>query len=688
MVLLTGRTLLAGIVATAASATVLVASPASAATTSTGVRCTIVGTSGADVLRGTSHRDVICGRGGSDVIYARSGNDLVDGGGGNDRIYGSYGTDKLLGGTGRDSIRGEAGADVLYGGPSSDYLYGGTSDDTLRGGSGNDQIQGDDGHDQIYGEADPDTINGGTGWDVLYGGTGGDRILGGKGNDRAYGGDNADGLYGGAGNDQLHGGNHNDLVLGEADADKLWGDAGADQVRGGSGADQLSGGDGNDQLEGESHNDVLSGGAGTDQLTGGTGVNRCSYDTYDYLLGGCGTDKSAPKVLGVTFSPSSIDTTLADVKVRVRAHLTDDIGVTWAQGHVNDPERPNSGPSLYMQNMTKVSGGPRDGWWEYVITVPRYTPAGTLRASVLPEDAAGRMGSGYEMGSLTVANRDPDTEPPRMSVTALSPKTIDVTTGAKTVQVSVRGVDPKAGIGRVDICLSQPGIATSVDPHPMYDGVACQDAVPRTSGTMRDGIWTTKLTVPKNSPGGIYNVVVDAEDRIGFRATWMGPEAYQAYAAGTWSAGDVRELTAALTRVEVKGPGRDTTPPKLAQVTVSRTSVSTAAGDAKIHVRARVTDAYGPNSGVKGVDATVLSGGFSSDPSFPRITLKRTSGTVFDGWWEGDVVVTQGTPSGSYHLWIGISDVGGNGDGYTDADLAGDGSYRAHPDIPVLTVTG
>src|SRR5690348_3282879 len=34
----------------------------------TGQRCTIVGTSGRDVLRGTSHRDVICGRGGNDTI--------------------------------------------------------------------------------------------------------------------------------------------------------------------------------------------------------------------------------------------------------------------------------------------------------------------------------------------------------------------------------------------------------------------------------------------------------------------------------------------------------------------------------------------------------------------------------------------------------------------------------------------
>lgn len=685
MVLLTGRTLLAGIVATAASATVLVATPASAATTSTGVRCTIVGTPGADVLRGTSRRDIICGRGGSDVIYARSGNDLVDGGSGNDRIYGSYGTDKLLGGTGRDSVRGEAGADVIYGGPSSDYLYGGTSDDTIRGGSGNDKIQGDDGHDHIYGEADPDTINGGSGWDVISGGTGGDRIVGGKGNDRAYGGDNADGLYGGAGNDQLHGGNHNDLVLGEADADRLWGDAGADQVRGGTGADQLSGGTGNDALEGGSHNDVLTGGSGTDQLAGGTGTNRCVYDTYDYLNGGCGTDKVAPKVLGVTFSPSSIDTTKTDVKVKVRVRITDDLGAVRVQGHVVD-EVPNVGASFYMPSMSLVSGGPRDGWWEYALTVPRYTPAGAMHADISVNDAAGRWGS-ESMGTLTVANSDPDSVGPAVSVTALTPRSIDVTTSSKSVQVSVRVVDAKSGVSDLGICLLQPGVATSSNPDPLFDTVACDEGVSRVSGTARDGIWSTKLTVPKGSPGGVYNLSVFAEDRIGNELSYYGPEAYQAHEG--WSGSETRrELPGATSRLEVKGPGRDTKPPTLTDVTLSKSSVSTATGDAKIHVRARVKDASGANAGVDDVVAEVLGGGSSSDPSFPRATLRRTSGTVFDGWWEGDVTISQGTPAGTYHLWIAITDRGGNNQSYTDSELGDGVTYKVHSDIPLIQVVG
>ncbi|MFD4323346.1 calcium-binding protein [Nocardioides sp. NPDC058538] len=683
MVLLTGRTLLAGIVAMAASATVLVASPASAATTSTGVRCTIVGTSGADVLRGTSGRDVICGRGGSDVIYARSGNDLVDGGGGNDRIYGSYGTDKLLGGTGRDSIRGEAGADAVYGGSSSDYLYGGTSDDTIRGGSGNDQIQGDDGHDHIYGEADPDTINGGTGWDELYGGTGGDRILGGKGNDRAYGGDNADGLYGGAGNDQLHGGNHNDLVLGESDADRLWGDAGADQIRGGSGADQLAGGDGNDHLEGESNDDVLTGGAGTDQLTGGTGINRCSYDTYDYLLGGCGTDKAAPKVVSAAFVPSTVDTTAADAKVKLRLRASDDIGIDYIQAHVTI-ENNNFRDSIYISSMTRVSGGPRDGWYEHTVTVPRYTPAQTMHAQVSITDSAGRYGGGA-YGKLTVTDSDPDMTPPTVAVTKLSPTSVNVTSAAKTVQVSVHATDAKSGIKEIGMCLLRPGASAS-DP---YDSVACDESVARASGTTRDGIWTTTLTVPKGSPGGVYNLFVEAVDRVGHITEWLGPEAYHAYVDHGWCCSDWRELPGDLSRVDVTGPAQDTKPPTLMSVQLDKSTVRTATGADRIRVRARVTDPYTASGGIGQVDAELIASGSASDPSFQRVSLDLASGTVFDGWWEGYVVVPQGTSTGTYHLWIGLLDRGSNHVGFTDAAFAdATGSYLGHADIPVIQVVG
>ena len=53
---------------------------------SNGFRCSIFGTSHADVLHGTTGQDVICGLGGNDTIVGAASSDTLDGGPGNDLI--------------------------------------------------------------------------------------------------------------------------------------------------------------------------------------------------------------------------------------------------------------------------------------------------------------------------------------------------------------------------------------------------------------------------------------------------------------------------------------------------------------------------------------------------------------------------------------------------------------------------
>ena len=85
------------------------------------VRCTIVGTQGADVIRGTTRRDVICGLGGNDTILGRGGDDVVYGGPGADVINGGLGHDRIFGGGGRDTVHVRDGRrDVVAGGPGND----------------------------------------------------------------------------------------------------------------------------------------------------------------------------------------------------------------------------------------------------------------------------------------------------------------------------------------------------------------------------------------------------------------------------------------------------------------------------------------------------------------------------------------------------------------------------------------
>ncbi|HWU20683.1 MAG TPA: InlB B-repeat-containing protein, partial [Nocardioides sp.] len=96
-----------------------------------GLRATIVGTKGADVLHGTSGRDVIWAGAGNDRVAGLGGADMICGGDGNDRIDGGAGNDVLSGGTGRDRLYGEGGRDLLLGGAGTDLLDGGPGRDRI-----------------------------------------------------------------------------------------------------------------------------------------------------------------------------------------------------------------------------------------------------------------------------------------------------------------------------------------------------------------------------------------------------------------------------------------------------------------------------------------------------------------------------------------------------------------------------
>ncbi len=96
------------------------------------VKCTIIGTQAADVLRGTRRRDVICGLGGNDVIRGLGGNDVIYGGPGRDIIEGGLGNDVLQGGSGNDTFRVREGRrDVVDGGRGSDLAIADRNRDRL-----------------------------------------------------------------------------------------------------------------------------------------------------------------------------------------------------------------------------------------------------------------------------------------------------------------------------------------------------------------------------------------------------------------------------------------------------------------------------------------------------------------------------------------------------------------------------
>ncbi len=142
--------------------------------TCNGVRATIVGTNGNDVLTGTS---------GVDVIFA---------GRGDDRIRALEGHDIICAGFGDDQIDAGPGNDTVFAGPGADVVFGRAGNDAVNGGHGHDDIEGNQGNDELVGFTGRDYIKGGLGEDTVRGGAGNDRLLGGPNDDVVYGGNGVD----------------------------------------------------------------------------------------------------------------------------------------------------------------------------------------------------------------------------------------------------------------------------------------------------------------------------------------------------------------------------------------------------------------------------------------------------------------------------------------------------------------
>lgn len=126
-----------------------------------GLKTTLYGTLGNDVIKGTGAADVIDGRGGADDIASLGGNDVVCGRGGKDLIRGGPGNDRLDGGAGPDTLKGAGGNDRLLGTSGNDSLFGQAGRDRLFGGQGAaDRCDGGAGTDTLAAAHGCETVAG------------------------------------------------------------------------------------------------------------------------------------------------------------------------------------------------------------------------------------------------------------------------------------------------------------------------------------------------------------------------------------------------------------------------------------------------------------------------------------------------------------------------------------------------
>lgn len=542
---------LVSVSATAAAVTVLslvTALPAQAATwTSTGLRCTEVGTWRSETITGTSGRDVICGLGGNDVIKGLGGDDVIDGGSGNDVIDGGSGNDTEIGGSGNDVVSGGAG---------NDSVQGGTGDDTVSGGTGNDSESGGSGNDVLTGSSGTDVLNGGDGSDDLDGGAGADHEIGGSGTNWCTL-DPADTTRTGCVYDakrpwatQVHLSATTVDVTTSARTLTYWlwvgDDTGATRVQ----VDAQGGSNGQVsfpmgwpiRVSGTARGGWWRGTARVprwlEPATVSLNVNvadrvgRWGYHEFADALTVLdrAPDRGTPVVSGpMSISPSSVNVLTRAQVVTARVRLVDDrSGVQdpyLCPGHPNEDSYQADG----CPTMELVSGTARDGIWQASYTVPKGGFGGEWNFAVWFVDAAHPNDMQYwegpdwfssdvlaqpqgldpryhqlpgNSGRFTVVGVG-DVHPPTLTTVRFQPSaTVDSLGHDTTVGIDVTAKDAE-GITGVTL-----GLGSDVEDLI----VPSQSLVAPTSGTAKAGTWHFDVTIPQGSPVGRYPVSVLLED--------------------------------------------------------------------------------------------------------------------------------------------------------------------------------
>ena len=378
--------------------------------------CTVNLGAGSTDLGGTAANDVICVTGTVD-FSAGDGDDIVY------FAPGSSGSVKL--GAGNDTLYGEQAASLV--------------------------ISGEAGDDLIYGSAGSDTISGGAS-------AGRDRIFAGAGDDRVNG-DSGEVAYVdlGDGNDVFNGGNATDSeVLGGQGNDQITGTVGDDDLDGGDGLDEISGLAGADVLKGGPGDDLLAGGDGTDTLDGGFGLNQCDYSSGEVKTTTCVYDDSAPEIKIFKISTNLIDSTSIANKVDVTMEVSDSTGVesitmgcSTSNSFVFLINYSNNGTGWLgvsdgtpYQNPTSGAGVGKNIKFTTSVNFPVGASPGKCNLIAHTRDTIGNQIGGVQLGAFEIVRSTAGDDVGPAITVSQSATEIDVSTGAKTLNVEASLSDP------------------------------------------------------------------------------------------------------------------------------------------------------------------------------------------------------------------------------------------------------
>ena len=422
---------------------------------------------------------------------------------------------------------------------------------------------------------------------------------------------------------------------------------------------------------------------------GSTGGMKLNGRIVDLLPQG--GDITAPKLQSLSFSTRSVDTSTGEKTITVTARITDDIAGVWASQNDYTPgmtsshfspwismQSPSGGQNVNATFSTRISGNHLDGIYQTTITIPAYSEQGlwtmTSHSGITLYDKAGNR---TDLGSPTLtpagypttfSQTGPgDVTAPKLQSLSFSTRSVDTSTGEKTITVTARITDDIAGVWASQNDYT-PGMTSShFSPWISMQSPSGGQNVnatfsTRISGNHLDGIYQTTITIPAYSEQGLWTMTshsgITLYDKAGNRTDLGSPTLTPAGYPTTFSQ---------------TGPG-DVTAPKLQSLSFSTRSVDTSTGEKTITVTARITD------DIAGVWASQndYTPGMTSSHFSPWISMQspsggqnvnatfstRISGNHLDGIYQTTITIPayseQGLWTMTSHSGITLYDKAGN----------------------------
>ena len=228
-------------------------------------------------------------------------------------------------------------------------------------------------------------------------------------------------------------------------------------------------------------------------------------------------DLSAPELVSLSASPSSVDVSDGPADIAFTAHITDDVTGPEPGYHTSVVATSPTGATQYTY-LNRTSGTATDGVYTGTFTVPQTADPGDWQLRFNTTDDAGHymtvntttLASRGLPDHVTIANEHPDLSAPELVSLSASPSSVDVSDGPADIAFTAHITD--------DVTGPEPGYHTSVVAT-SPTGATQYTYLNRTSGTATDGVYTGTFTVPQTADPGDWQLRFNTTDDAGHYMT-------------------------------------------------------------------------------------------------------------------------------------------------------------------------